>query len=48
MVTDLENPALSALLYDRPPEVAQFTCVETATENRKLFVLLKKAGSYQV
>ena len=41
MVTDLENQALFALLYDRPPEVAQFTCVETATENRKLFVLFK-------
>ena len=33
---------------DRPPEVAQFTCVETATENRKSVVLFKKTGSYQV
>ena len=41
MVTDLQNPALFALLYERPPEVPQFTCVETATENRKLLVLFK-------
>ena len=41
MVTDLQNPALFALLYDRPPEVPQFTCVETATENRKSLVLFK-------
>ena len=26
---------------DGPPEVAQFTCLETATENRKLLVLFK-------
>ena len=50
MVTDLKNQALCARLMadDRPPEVAQFTCLETATENRKSLVLFKKAGSYQV
>ena len=49
MVTDLKNPALCARLMadDRPPEVAQFTCLETATENRKSLVLFRKAGSYQ-
>ena len=49
MVTDLKNPALCARLMadDRPPEGAQFTCLEPATENRKSLVLFKKAGSYQ-